>query len=385
MTSYIIRRVLRALVSLVLFQAILFVLIKAIPQDFFTLEFGGGEFGEIMQDVRGVEQGPIWKEFLGWLGGFFQGDLGKSYANPGETVMAMVLRLLPRTLLLLLPGTLAGFFLGLWLGKLIAWKRGGWLELGATLGGVAFYASFVPFLAFVMINVFALSLGWLPPEKMIDLNKWLEAEATVDAVVIRMLQTVVVGILLYLLFARLSRRLPEPRSLFRAIAGLVLAGLAVGGWMASGWAPLALDILEHMTLPLVTLILLSFGETMLAMKTTMLEVLGEDHVPAAHSRGLPDAWVRDRHVARLAVLPVLTRFVVYLPFVLIGSFVLERMFAWEGIGMALVEAADAYDLPVLLGTLSIAGVGILFAHLGVDLLNAWLDPRQRRSRAAEAY
>jgi peptide/nickel transport system permease protein len=257
--------------------------------------------------------------------------------------------------------------------------------LGATLGGVAFYASFAPFLAFVMINVFALSLGWLPPEKMIDLNKWLEAEATVDAVVVRMLQTVVVGILLYLLFARHSRRLPEPRSLFRAIAGLVLAGLAVGAWMASGWAPLAMDILQHMTLPLVTLVLLSFGETMLAMKTTMLEVLGEDHVPAAHSRGLPDAWVRDRYVARLAVLPVLTRFVVYLPFVLIGSFVLERMFAWEGIGMALVEAADAYDLPVLMGTLSIAGLGILFAHLGVDLLNAWLDPRQRRSRAAEAY
>ncbi len=68
-----------------------------------------------------------------------------------------------------------------------------------------------------------------------------------------------------------------------------------------------------------------------------------------------------------------------------GSFVLERMFAWEGIGMALVEAADAYDLPVLMGTLSIAGVGILIAHLGVDLLNAWLDPRQRRSGTAEAY
>src|SRR4030067_1092091 len=118
-----------------------------------------------MQDVRGVAQGPIWKEFLGWLGGFFQGDLGESYAHPGETVMAMVLRLPPR--------------------------------------------------------------ARHPPEKMIDLNKWLEAEATVDAVVIRMLQTAVVGILLYLLFARLSRRLPEPRSLFRAIAGLVLAGLAV--------------------------------------------------------------------------------------------------------------------------------------------------------------
>jgi peptide/nickel transport system permease protein len=384
LTGFAVRRLLRALVSLVLFQAILFVLIKSIPQDFFTLEFGSGEFGEIMQDVRGVEPGPVWQEFLGWLGGFFQGDLGASYANPSETVADMLLRLLPRTLLLLLPGTLIGFFLGMWLGKLIAWKRGGWLELGATLGGTAFYTSFAPFLAFVLINVFALSLGWLPPEKMIDLNKWLEAPATVDQVVIRLLQTALVGILLYLLFARLSRRLPEPRALFRALFGVGLLVAAVVGWLASGWAPLALDILQHLALPLVTLILLSFGETMLAMKTTMLEVLGEDHVPAAHSRGLPDAVVRDRYVARLALLPVLTRFVVYLPFVLIGSFVLERIFAWEGIGVALVEAADAYDLPVLMGTLSIAGVGILIAHLGVDLLNAWLDPRLRAPRPAEA-
>ena len=385
MIRFLTRRVLRSLVSLVLFQAILFGLIKAIPQDFFTLEFGAGEFGEIMQDVRGVEDGPIGKQFLGWLGGFFQGDLGASYANPDEPVMDMMLRLLPRTLLLLLPGTLAGFFLGLWLGKVIAWKRGGWVELGATLGGTAFYTAFAPFLAFVMINVFALSLGWFPPEKMIDINKWIGVEVTVDAVVIRMLQTVVVGILVYLLIARLSRRLPEPRSLFRAVGGAVVLLLAIVGWLISGWALYALDILQHLALPLITLVLLTFGETMLAMKTTMLEVQGEDHVPAAHSRGLPDARVRDRYVARLAVLPVLTRFVVYLPFVLIGSFVLERMFAWEGIGMALVEAADAYDLPVLMGTLSVAGVGILIAHLSVDLLNTWLDPRQRRSRAAEAY
>jgi peptide/nickel transport system permease protein len=296
----------------------------------------------------------------------------------------MMMRLLPRTLLLLLPGTLIGFLLGLWLGKLIAWKRGGWLELGTTLGGTALYASFAPFLAFVMINVFALSLGWLPPEKMIDLNKWLEATVTVDQVVTRLLQTAGAGILLYLIFARLSRYLPEPRALFRSLFALLLLAVAVGAWLASGWGPLALDLLQHLALPLATLVLLSFGETMLAMKTTMLEVLGEDHVPAAHSRGLPDEVVRDRHVARLALLPVLTRFVVYLPFVLIGSFVLERMFSWEGIGMALVEAADAYDLPVLMGTLSIAGVGILIAHLGVDLLNAWLDPRQRQARSAEA-
>src|SRR3970040_551347 len=150
MIRFLSRRLGRALVSLILFQAILFALIQAIPRDFFTLEFGGGESSEIMQDLRGVE-GPPWKQFLDWIVGFFQGDLGNSYANPNETVLGLMLRLLPRTLILFLPGTLIGFFLGLWLGKLMAWRRGGWLELGATLGGTALYTSFAPWLAFLMI------------------------------------------------------------------------------------------------------------------------------------------------------------------------------------------------------------------------------------------
>ena len=376
MIRFLSRRLGRALISLILFQAILFALIQAIPRDFFTLEFGGGEFGELMQDLRGVEGSP-WKQFLDWIVGFFQGNLGNSYANPNETVLDMLLRLLPRTLILFLPGTLAGFFLGLWLGKVIAWRRGGSLELGATLVGTAFYTSFAPWLAFVMINVFGLALGWLPAEKMIDLESWLETDATVDQVILRMLQTAAAAALLYLLVTRVSRRLPEPRSRYRGIGAGIIVVLVVVGWLVIGWAPQAVDILEHLALPLVTLILLSFGETMLAMRTTMVESLGEDHVPAARSRGLPDKMVRDRYVARLAVLPVLTRFVVYLPFVMIGSFVLERMFKWEGIGLALVAAAEAYDLPVLMGTLSLAGVGILIAHVIVDGVNAWLDPRIR--------
>jgi peptide/nickel transport system permease protein len=82
-------------------------------------------------------------------------------------------------------------------------------------------------------------------------------------------------------------------------------------------------------------------------------------------------------VAKVATLPVLTRFIVHLPFVIAGSFFLEYAFHLEGVGMRLVEAANQIDFPVVLGVLSLVGVGILLAHLALDVVTAWSDPRLR--------
>jgi len=128
---------------------------------------------------------------------------------------------------------------------------------------------------------------------------------------------------------------------------------------------------------MMTLILLSFGETMLIMRTTMQETKEADHIPLARATGLKDSEIRDRHVARVAMLPVLTRFVVYIPFVIIGAFAIEQYFGWDGMGQRLVQAANDNDLPVLMGILSIVGIGILLAHVILDLITARLDPRLR--------
>jgi peptide/nickel transport system permease protein len=133
----------------------------------------------------------------------------------------------------------------------------------------------------------------------------------------------------------------------------------------------------------VTLILLTFGETMLVMRATMLEAMEADFVPTAKAKGLRDSQVRDRHVARVAILPVLARFILHLPLVVIGSFILERIFSWEGMGKVLFDSAKSNDLPVLMTVLSLVGVGILLSHITLDLLNLWLDPRQRVSEVAE--
>jgi len=381
---FIINRLLRLLVSLILFQIILFGLIQLLPTDLVDLRDVVFALGEDLSDFQSTSPAePAWQQFIKWLTGFYQGDLGVS-SSFGTPVMDILVERLPRTLLLLLPGTIIGFLLGIWLGTRIAWSRRGWLEFVATLGGTAFYTSFPPWLAFVIANVFGLSLGWFPPEKIIDPMKWFDQDFTLNQVIVKLLLTMTAVGLTYLFITWLTRNLSRYRSQLRVFGGLVVVILAVVLWSTSGIGPLAVDILYHLVLPLATLILLSFGETMLVMRTTMIEAMAAGHVPTARAKGLRDSEVRDRHVARVAILPVLTRFVVHLPLVIIGSFVLERFYYWDGMGQILMQAAIDNDLLVLMGVLSVVAVGILLGHVIIDILNIWLDPRLRKDEQTEA-
>ena len=123
--------------------------------------------------------------------------------------------------------------------------------------------------------------------------------------------------------------------------------------------------------------LLSFGETLLTMRATMLETMGADHVTAARARGLPESILRDRHVARVAMLPVLSRLLLSLPFVLVGSLVIERGFFWQATGQVLFNAIEFQDLPLIVGVLSLIGALVLISHILLDVLYLILDPRLR--------
>jgi peptide/nickel transport system permease protein len=279
----------------------------------------------------------------------------------------------------------AGFLLGVWLGKRVAWQKRGWLQFAATLGGTAFYTSFPPWLAFVMIHAFGLSLGWFPAGTTIDPMKWFRYDITTNEVILKMFLTMGVAGLAYLLITWITRNQTRLPSRLQLVGGVGIIILAVIPWITSNYGPLALDLLYHLALPMATLILLSFGETMLVMRATMLETMQADHVPTAQAKGLRDSEVRDRHVARVAILPVLARFILRLPLVVIGSFVLEKVFTWDGMGELLFNAAQDNDLAVLMGVLTVVGVGILLSHIFLDLINLWIDPRQRETMTTEVF
>ena len=378
MVRFVIRRLVRGLVALILFQSLLFALVHALPYDFSSFFFGGPSFRNFIRQYLGLDQ-PMLMQYAHWLGGFIRVDLGRSYLYWPTPVSDILLANLPRTLLLFLTASVLAYAFGIWLGKVMAWRRGGLLEAGATLGGVAAYTSFAPFLGFLLIAIFGRELGWFSYQRLVDHNVWYDAPVSIDWLLARMVAT---GVLLAgsgALLWHLTRRLRNRGLCWTArAAGLLgLLGLAAWAWSRSQVAYLALDVINHLTLPLLTVTLLSFGETMMLMRMAMLETMREEYVLTAQAIGYPDRVIRDRHVARNAILPVITRLALNLPFVLVGSLVIERVFLWTAMGQVVFNAVEFYDIPLLLGVLSVVGVLTLLAHIGLDILYVYLDPRLR--------
>jgi peptide/nickel transport system permease protein len=141
--------------------------------------------------------------------------------------------------------------------------------------------------------------------------------------------------------------------------------------------PLALDFVQHMVLPILTLTLISFAGTMLLMRNTMLETMREDYVIAAKAKGLPDDVVRDKHAARNALLPVVTSLIFAIAFSVDGGVFTETIFSWPGMGQLLLLSALEQDYPVAIGALVFTGIFALVAHVVADILYAFLDPRIR--------
>ncbi|UCF60874.1 MAG: ABC transporter permease [Anaerolineaceae bacterium] len=378
MLRFIIRRMVRAFVTLILFQSLLFALIHALPYDFTAFTLQGPSWRAFMQRQLGLDL-PLWTQYLRWLSRFLRFDLGVSFQNWPAPVSAILFNRISRTLLLFLSAAILAYLLGIWLGKVIAWRRGGWLEFGVTLGGVAAYTSFAPWLGFVMINIFGWYLRWLPYQRLVNPNVWFNAPVMIDTLLTQMFITSVIGFVTFLLVRHISQRIKNYRGRWITQAfGLVIIGMGIGIWWSrSGLSYLAIDILAHLTLPLATVVLLSFGETMMIMRTAMLETKHDDYVLTARAKGLPDAVIRDRHVARNAILPVITRLALNLPFILVGSLVIERVFMWQATGEVIFSAIEYQDIPVLLGILSIVGILALAAHILLDVLYTYLDPRVR--------
>jgi peptide/nickel transport system permease protein len=174
--------------------------------------------------------------------------------------------------------------------------------------------------------------------------------------------------------------LPPSRKPLVRIASFGAAGLVCGGyWILTRQAAYALDILYHMALPVLTLTLVSFGGTMLLTRASMLETMREDYILTARAKGLTGAQVRDRHIARGALLPVVTTLVFSLAFAVGGGVITESIFSWEGLGYTLMEAVTLSDVPLAVGAMAVTGLLVLAAHLAADILYAYLDPRVRYS------
>jgi len=381
MRNYLIRRIIQNGVTYILFLVVAYFLIDAQPGDFCNGFTSDPRLTAVQRaDIRerlGCNK-PVLEAFALWMGNFMTGNLGISFSNYPRPVFDIILERAPRTLMLFITSTVVSFYVGFLSGKMLAMSRGSFFEYTATIGGVALYTVFTPWFALMLIWFFAFQLRWFPIAKFVDPILWLEAPVNANFVFIRMLATAVLSsITLLIWFLSISRMDPLRRNRIQWIGPLTIVLVALGYWVSTGVGKYALDILHHIILPVMVLTLVNFAGTMLLTRNSMLETLREDYVLTARAKGLSDNVVRDRHVARNALLPVVTSLIFSLAFVMDGGVITETIFAWPGMGLTLLNAALREDIPMVLGGLVFTGALALTGHLGADILYAYLDPRIR--------
>ena len=380
MAGYFASRLAQIAVVFVVFVSMVFFLVQAQPGDFATFYTLNPditpEARDALRDQFGLNE-PMWKQYLIYVGNVLQGDFGQSFGLR-RPVTDVIMERFPRTAVLFLTATVVSFYLGFVLGKIIAWRRGGWTEYIATVSGVYLYTSFTPWLALLLMWLFAFRLEWLPLGKFVDPVLWRNADMDANGVFNRLILTALIGSILIFAGILLTKRY-RLRHGGWVMVGLTagVTGISIAAWASTALGPYAWDILKHMVLPVLTLTLVSFAGTMLLTRTSMLEVLREDYVLAARAKGLPDRVVRDRHVARNAMLPVATSLIFSLAFAIDGGVINESIFSWPGLGLTLLDAATTSDLPLAVGAFAFTGFFALAAHLVADILNAYLDPRLR--------
>ena len=156
-----------------------------------------------------------------------------------------------------------------------------------------------------------------------------------------------------------------------------LRWLPAGGMYTVGERFSLVDHVRHLLLPLATLSLYSAARYTRYLRSSMLEVLGEEYIAVARAKGLGEWAVVQKHGLRNATIPLVTIAALDLPQLFSGALITETMFSWPGMGRLFWEATLRMDYPVLMGVMAIAASLVVLFNLLADLAYAVLDPRIR--------
>jgi peptide/nickel transport system permease protein len=137
------------------------------------------------------------------------------------------------------------------------------------------------------------------------------------------------------------------------------------------------DRVKHLILPVSVLTFYQIAPIVRYARSSMLEVIREDYVRTARSKGLSERDVIYKHALRNALIPIVTIFGLSIPFIFNGAYITETIFAWPGMGRLAVGAVYQRDYPILMGTTLISAILVLLGNLIADILYAMVDPRIR--------
>jgi len=333
MGRYVLQRLAALAPVLLLVLVIVFSLSRLIPGDPATTLLGPGatetQIAALRAQLR-LDEPAHW-QLLAYLGGVLQGDLGRSLKT-GAPVLNEILLRLPATLELTIAATLVAVVIGVPVGVLSAVGPNSALDHAVRLVSLAGVSMPAFLLAVLLQLVFGIHLGLLP------------------------------------ISGRSSPFfLDDPITGFMVLDGLISGDLELAG-----------DALRHLLLP--TAVLAAFLAATLArfVRNAMLDVMTEDYVRTARSKGLPERAVVFVHALRNALLPAVTILGLKFAELLGGAILTETVFAWPGVGRYMFDAISNRDYPVVQGATLVFALLFMLVSLGVDLMHGVLDPRVRR-------
>lgn len=159
------------------------------------------------------------------------------------------------------------------------------------------------------------------------------------------------------------------------VLAVKLKWFPTSGMQSSGMSGNLLDLLHHLALPAFVCGIQPIGSYIKQTRSSVLEVLNEEYIKTARSKGLTNVVIVLKHAFRNALIPIVTTISLSIPFLIGGAVVTEQIFAWPGIGSLMITAITSRDYPVIMGVaVLICGV-VLVANLILDLIYAALDPR----------
>jgi ABC-type dipeptide/oligopeptide/nickel transport system permease component len=317
--DYLAKRVFFAVITVIVAITLNFVLFRTLSGDAVSAlrcRQCTQQFKDYQRQQLGLDESK-WEQYKLYLSDLAHGDLGRSLRSEAP-VTTEIWPPIKNTMAMVALGTAFSIVLGVLVGVISAWRRGTWSDKGGLWTGLAFYS--------------------MPPQ-------WLG--------------------LLMVLFVAGALGLPT--------SGIKDPVLGILG-DASTW-DVFVDRIRHMILPALTLGLVLFGEYALVVRSAMLETLGEDYVLTARAKGLSNWAIVWKHGLRNAALPIITLIALSLGFIIGGSITIEYVFSYPGIGLAVVEAIDQRDYPILQGAFLLLTFSVIFANLVADLLYFKLDPR----------
>ena len=317
MWSYIFKRILVAIPTLLIISFMIFSLLYITPGDPVLLMLGSGDTQSVSQeqyDAVRAELGldkPFFERYMDFITGAVTGDLGTSYIT-GEDVFDTVMMRMPATLILTVASVLVGLLVAVPLGILAAVKHN------------SIWDSIATFLATIGVS--------LP-------KFWF-------------------GLVLIIYLSLRLKIFPS-----QGIAYIDRDGLGA--------------FLSHLFLPAVSLGLGLAATQTRMIRSSMLEVLNRDYIRFAKSKGFKDKIVIIRHAFKNAMIPVVTVLGSEIGALLGGAVVTETIFSWPGVGRLAMNSIARRDYPMIQGNTLILCAIFLLINLFVDIIYAWLNPRIR--------